>query len=252
MHQTQFTTIERGVWPPGIAKSILDAVDAHPRITVSKNTQIQRVENNNGWYVIFNESSDGPYKCILNTAWAGRMHIDAASGFPPENIWFTRFKFGLLLQNAAHHFRSYIPRNQTGLVGAYGDSVLYPQNGSLYMNWYPVGLRRAGKHSEIDYSWPKVENMEDFFCQTVEGMATIDPTFHEIDIKKAIKDVTLLGDFIIAQGSSDIVDAQSGLHKRFKLGAKRLAPGLISVETGKYTSAPRCAIDCVNMALEDL
>ena len=82
--------------------------------------------------------------------------------------------------------------------------------------------------------------------ETWEGYATIDPAYTALGVQRGELDARLLGDFIVAIGQTDIIDPASGLHESWVHGPRELGRGYWSVDTGKYTSGPRCAAACAD------
>lgn len=248
-----FKTQERGVWPVGLARAVRACVDSHPRITVVRNTRVDRIEPfGEKWRVVFSgpaRKPDGPFDIVVNAAWADRRNIDCKSGYPDNEDWFTRLKFGVLLQDASTAFGGVLPRNVTATSGSFGDSVYFPQNDTLYTCWYPVGMCYSTAKLFKDCGLPELGDNERFIHGTWAGYATIDPHYSRLDKKRFAGNARLMGDYIMAKGKSDIDDASSELHKRVGLGPRQLDKGYWTVETGKFTSAPRCAAECVERAL---
>ena len=250
---TGIATRERGVWPPGIARAVCNSVASHPRIEVATKTPVRRVDVcGEDLRVVFDDparAAEGPFSIVINAAWADRRNIDRASGFADREVWFTRFKFGVVLNNASRRLTGAMPANATALSGRYGDSVYFPQDDSLYCCWYPVGMTFSTTGDHAAAARPDLPDTERAARDTWSGFATVDPDYRRLCALAAPIDVDILGDYILAKGASDIDDPASRLHQRQDHGPKRLAPGYWSVETGKYTSAPRCAMQCIDAIL---
>ncbi len=252
-HLATYATPERGVWTPGIAQAVRDSVRAHPGIEVVTAAHIDRVEpDGEKWRLRFAApfgASDGPFDVVVNAAWADRRNIDSKSGFPDRRNWYTRFKFGVALNRASEAFGGALPANVTAMSGAFGDSIHYPQTDSIYCSWYPVGMcfSTAGQPGTIEPIEP--DDRERLMRDTWRGYAAIDPAYRRLETLASPVDGRLVGDYIVARGASDIGDPDSELHQRSTHGPSELAGGYWTVETGKYTSAPRCAVDCVGLVL---
>lgn len=243
-------TPERGVWPEGLAAALIEAVAAHPRIEVRTEAEIDRVIADGArWRVELAAApgarAEGPFDAVLNAAWAGRRPIDRRSGFADEARWYTRFKFGVLLDGARARFGDRPPRNGTGTLGLYGDSAYYPQSDQLYCSWYPVG-RCFATTGAFDLDRPALTGQTRQMAEaTYAGYATLDPAYDALADRLEDGACRLIGDYILAQGASDIEDPNSGLHRRASHGPARLARGYWTLETGKYVSAPRVAEQAV-------
>nr|WP_321443630.1 FAD-dependent oxidoreductase [uncultured Cohaesibacter sp.] len=254
--QALFHTPEQGVWPASIAEHLRHCVHSHRRIDIRLDTTVTKIRpQKQHWHLDLmstdkaERTEEGPFETVVNCAWAGRRRIDAASGHPDDAQWFYRYKFGVVLSNAHEAFGGALPRNSTAMLGAYGDSVYCAAQDSLYCSWYPVGMCFSCEELDSDQP-PRIANHDEAILKTWQGYATIDPTFQTLLTSKPLSKARILGDYIAAKAKTDIQDPNSRLHERHGYGAVQLAPGYWSVETGKYTSAPRCAEDCVRAIRE--
>ncbi|WP_114010665.1 FAD-dependent oxidoreductase [Cohaesibacter intestini] len=254
--QALFHTPEQGVWPASIAEEIRRCVHSHPRVDIRLDTTVTKIRpQKQQWHLDLmpsdkaEQTTEGPFETVINCAWAGRRHLDAASGHPDHAQWFYRYKFGVVLSNARAAFGGALPRNSTAMLGAYGDSVYCAAQDSLYCSWYPVGMCFSCAELVSDQP-PRLDDHEAAILKTWQGYATIDPTFKTLLETQPISKARIVGDYIAAKAKTDIQDPNSRLHERHGYGAMQLAPGYWSVETGKYTSAARCAEDCVRAILE--
>ena len=250
-------TQERGVCPQGIADAIKTCVRQHPRISVMSNVIVERIISGTrkGWNVLIKDlthSKNFGFDLVINAACGGRRQIDNNSGFNESNNWYTRYKFGVLLTDASSHFSENFPVNSTAISGLFGDSVYYPQRDLLYCSWYPVGMCYASTQLVSTEVRPPLNDPEVLIRATWDGYATVDSSYNELASTTAPIRAKLVGDYIIAKGSSDIDDPYSRLHERQGHGPSLLAPGYCSIDSGKYTSAPRCALTCVEMMLGDV
>lgn len=250
-----FLTQEKAVWPLGIQALVARSIELHPRIGVTFAADVARViETGAKWNVGFTRADakhDGPFEIVVNAAWAGRRTIDRLSGYPTAGRWFTRYKFGVVLQHASHHLADGIPQNITATSGPFGDCVYYPANDSLYSSWYPVGMCFSTINDTLERPNFSPAAKQNLMRRTWQGCATFAPALNKLAAIDSPLPAELVGDFIIAKGHSDIDDPASGLHRRSDHGPARLARGYWSIETGKYVSAPRCASDCVRASLAE-
>jgi len=254
-HGVRIGSHERAVWPIGIARTISARVNSHPFIEVRAQTTVCSIEPAiEKWRIVLagqHQRQEGPFDTVVNASWADRRNIDRKSGFASHETWFTRFKFGVLLGNAAERFGGHPPLNGTGTSGPYGDSVYYPQDDSLYCSWYPVGMCYTSRNDAPDFRLEIENDAEQLMRDTWAGYAGIDPDYRPLAALNSPLRSRLIGDFIVAKGHTDIVDASSQLHERYTHGPRELAPGYWSIDTGKYSSAPRCAAQCVAAILGD-
>lgn len=248
-----FYTQERGVWPPGIAEGIDRCVRHHPRVELRFGCRVHRLDDSSSrWRIHLRAPEDvleGPFDLVVNAAWAERRAIDRRSGFPATGRWYTRYKFGVLVQAATSLLPGGLPRNTTATSGPFGDCIHYRADDSLYCSWYPVGMIHSTMDDELSDRPVLPDKPEALMRRTFEGCAGFAPALASLVGLPAPLPARIIGDYIIAKGWSDIVDLRSELHKRSDHGVQQLGPGYVSIETGKYTSAPRCAMESVVIGL---
>lgn len=244
-------TREAGVWPQLMADRVDHAIKHHPHITLHMATPVARVTGlTKGWRVeLESGAQDGPFDVVVNAAWAERRLIDQRSGYTDTYQWFTRFKFGAVLKNASQHLQGTIPQNTTLTSGSFGDLVYSASIDQLYCSWYPVGMCYSSDGTFALQRPDLSDRKEELARATWKGYASIDPSIKCLETAVGPLDVELKGDFIMAKGKSDIDDPKSQLHERRDHGPIELEKGYWTIETGKYTSSPRCAIECVAAAL---
>lgn len=248
---TWFSSSERAVSPYVIADSIRDCVTAHPRIELRLGSKVVRVQAGpKGWRVMTSPETstpDGPFSPVINASFAGRRSIDRASGFAAPATWFTRLKYGVRLGRASVHFSdASLPANSTAMLGPFGDSVYYPEEDVLYCSWYPAGMIFASTEDGAERAPPTPGDARRIIRDSWAGYARMDPAYLMLARTAPFDEATLVGDYIVASGETDITDTASRLHERRVPGAIALAPGYWSLDTGKYTSAPRCAQTCAD------
>lgn len=247
-----FLTAERGVWPQGISTAVSRSVMAHPLIEIRPGRRVDCARpRDGGWTIALagEQANDGPFDMVVNCAWAERRAIDRRSGFPSSGTWYTRYKFGVVLEQASRLLPDGIPPNTTATSGPFGDVVHFPQDGTLYCSWYPVGMCFATLEETAEPPDFLDQRSNEMMRRTWEGCASLAPSIGKLAELPSPLPARLIGDFIMAKGQSDIEDPMSGLHSRSSHGATELSRGYWSIETGKYTSAPRCATECVRLSL---
>lgn len=249
--QAEFRTAERGVWPGLIAQYLMPALHTHPAIEVRTSARVSRIAaSGRGWQVgIDGETApSGPFETVVNCAWAERRALDATAGFTDGATWLYRYKFAVLLDNASRMIGGMIPRNSTAMLGSYGDSVYHAAEDILYCSWYPVGMCYSTTRLTSDQR-PNTGDLRSAIEGTWQGYAAIDPAYGDVLRGADWRKARLAGDFIAARARTDIDDPASLLHKRNDHGPTELAQGYWTVETGKYTSAARCADECARKIL---
>ena len=178
------------------------------------------------------------YDHVVNALWDGRMAVDATIGIQPKRRWLHRFKYGIRL----HGVEANLVPSTTIVLGRFGDIVRFA-NGDLYLSWYPVCL--GGMSSALSPpAWsqePKESRARALFEDSLQALSSICPVLHELD-RTELPAMTVRGGVIVAWGSTDIDEVDSGLHARFEIG--RFSTGRYhSLDTGKYCVAPMFALD---------
>lgn len=111
--------------------------------------------------------------------------------------------------------------------GPYGDIVPW-KDGTIYISWYPIGC------TYFDNIPPKeIQN------ERIAKKVATDSLNYMSNLFPAIKDSKILSSqagVIIAKGSSDINQKESGLHERNMIGIEK-KNNWYSINTGKYTTA---------------
>ena len=179
----------------------------------------------------------------MNCLWDHRIALDAQLGIPPGHPWVYRLKYrvmGDLPARLAHE------SSITMVLGRYGDMVVHPGR-PAYLSWYPACL--AGWDTSISppREWDPACTGDDrrpeaqaIARATVAAMAEILPALADFRVR------TVDAGVIVARGSTDIDDPESELHARADIGV-HAHDGWFSIDTGKFTTAPRFADQLVAM-----
>lgn len=239
----RWQTSERAISPRIVANAIKQAVESHPNIDVQTSFSVHRVrQNKSKWTIEAAQKEDlSKFHYVLNHAWAGRTAIDENSGFRDGATWYSRYKYGVVLKDAKSQFPDAFPKNVTVMVGPFGDTVYYPSEDILYCSWYPVGLRHSTVNTPLDECVDIPTDISGFAEQSWQGMKNYCPELAKLTQQSETLSLELLGDFIMAKGNVDIDDIASELHHRHDHAPTELAPGYLTIPTGKYTSAGRVA-----------
>ncbi|MGR3709912.1 MAG: FAD-dependent oxidoreductase [Alterinioella nitratireducens] len=237
-----YTTPERAVDTFALADAIAAAIHRHPRICIRLKSRVRRCSpRKGGWSIQCDGSAatdHGPFRQVVNAAWAGRRQIDRDSGFDDGADWFTRFKFSVNIETGPGGKDL---RNMTAFLGTYGDVVAYP-GGRVYLSWYPAGMVSATTGPEMRPPQPSAAQTRRLHRQTVANLSRLYPALSDLPVPDFDRPHTVSGGFIVARGTSDIDDTKSQLHERHAIGLHRLAPGYFTLDTGKYTTAPALAL----------
>src|SRR5688500_16576179 len=174
---------------------------------------------------------DGVFDTVVNALWEGRLEVDASAGLAPEPGWSHRYRQSLFVRT----------REKVGApsaviaTGPFGDVKNY--NGcDFYLSWYPHGLRAQG----CDASPPELDDRAEAaivkaICESLCGL--LPPVRGIIEGAETIR---LEGGWVFAMGQGALSDPASGLHRRDRFGIRQ-AGRYLSVDTGKYSTAPALA-----------
>jgi hypothetical protein len=205
------------------------------------------------------------YQCVANCLWDDKLRIDKTAGINDSGPWIMRYK--AMLSISAPSINLNLIPSATGILGPYGDIVNH-KNGSYYLSWYPLcklgeTLNDEGRklHTEI-HSFPAR-----VVKKLLSGLPLLSEKVSFITHRKFIKDnilemskyipsvqhfskygnsIKVSGGVILAKGSTDIDDPNSYLHQRSVIGPVAYG-NYITVDTGKYCTAPLFALETADM-----
>lgn len=233
-----YRTQEMSIDPDALAAIIRERLSADPRIQCFLGAHVHGVSVDNGDITIDFEisgiRSQEPYDHVVNALWDGRLAVDRTAGIEQAESWLYRVKH--YLRVLAPAVASSLP-STTVVLGPFGDVVTYP-TGSLYLSWYPAGMR--GASSELSPpAWPLVLDTSasaEMRDSILDGLRRIVPSIDRLT-KDTIESCQVHAGIIFARGSTDITDPSSGLHMRHVIGPQSRGR-YHTVDTGKLTMAP--------------
>ena len=220
-------TSECCVAPGPVAGLIREAIQAR-QIPVYRSSASAISPTANGWR-IGTGLGDIKAGAVINASWESRTLLDrhVVDLREPRSIRFKYALFGSGLQALS------LLAPSTRIVGRFGDITPYG-NGEAYLSWYPDGL--AGLSDDGSPPMPVEPELEIFIARTLAGLGL---GCEIMETSTAAWEVR--GGYVVAHGGGDIDRATSPLHHRDRFGAFELAPGYISVDTGKYSCGPMVA-----------
>lgn len=224
------------------SEALANAVRAHltsaPNIRCRVQTVVGAVDPRSESVTVFSEKAGAPareeYEHVVNTAWDGRLAIDQTAGVKAPRPWLYRMKYFLRLRSPGNG--ATLPTT-TIVLGPFGDVVRFP-NGETFLSWYPAGMTDVS--SEIaPPAWPLALEPEAAAAMReniLSGLAAVIPGAGELpaDLTNACR---VKAGVIVAWGSTDIPDRESGLHERFAIGPVSYGR-YHTIDTGKLTLAP--------------
>jgi len=261
-----FKTNEVSVSPVAVAQILRRTINDHPNIRFRGNTHIHSVfKLPSGDIKVENQVSDDVYPCVANCLWEDKLRVDGTAGVQDKDPWILRYKATITLP--ANSADLGIP-SATGILGKYGDVVNH-NNGSYYLSWYPLcklaeGVNEKGENLQdaihpslvvglvrkLVSGYPEISRLigsfahKGFIRDNILEMANYVPSVAQL--WKNAKHGKLGGGVILARGETDIDDPQSRLHQRSRIGPVAHET-YITVETGKYCTAPMFAIETADI-----
>src|SRR5262245_29897372 len=234
-----FATPEIAINPERLCAAVRRRVHADPRIEARLSETVLDVLNQGARFRVVTSAAeiDGPYDHVVNTAWDGRLIIDAKRGIRPGRQWLHRVKFGFRFEAPE------VTASTTLVLGPFGDTVSYG-DGMRYLSWYPVCRRAISQ----DLSPPAVAiSAHELMLMRQASFAGLEAIVLDLALATAAQReaARACGGVIFALGRTDIDDPGSGLHARSSIGVSS-QDGYHTVDTGKFTMAPLFAQVCAD------
>ena len=226
-----FAVPERSVQTHVVADWFLHAIKAQSEITTYFNCRVTGLtQRDKGWRINATPALDGPFDIVINALWEGRAAIDAAAGVADGEAWSYRYRQLLFARTA----RSCDLPSAMIATGPFGDIKNY--NGrDLYVSWYPAGLAIDTTDVAAQGEPANDPAMQRALIErTLLGLAPYFPR-----LRGVLDDAQIVvgGGWVVAPGRGTLGDATSDLHRRDRFGVRR-SGSYISVDTGKYSTAP--------------
>ncbi|MFZ4811638.1 MAG: FAD-dependent oxidoreductase [Ilumatobacteraceae bacterium] len=232
-HLAVFATEERAVEPFALADGVVDAVE-RSRIEVRCRVGVDRVDKVDGRYWVTTAAGRmGPFDAVINASWESRERLDRTMGMVSGGPWNYRFKYFLRVRKTG--ISSLLP-TATWALGPFGDVVTYGDD-IAYLSWYPAG-RVAFASGDTAASLPARPDLDlarTLKAAILDGLAPLVPAVGSIDQER--DDIEVGGGVIVGNGSTDIDDPGSALHRRDNIGVDSVGD-YHSISTGKWTTAP--------------
>lgn len=243
-----FAVPERSVATTRIADRYVDALRAEPAIELRMNTRIvgaraERTAASARWHVqTAADGCDGPFDYVVNALWNGRLAVDRATGLALPAVWSTRYRLALFVQTQ----RSVSLPSVLIATGPFGDVKNY--NGrDFYLSWYPEGLLLdSAEVSPPQPCLPDESGKQDLATRMMSELEVHIPGVAEV--RDAAANVRVEGGWVYAVGRGALSDPRSTLHRRDEFGVVRHGRYL-SVDTGKYATAPWMALKIADSVL---
>ncbi len=244
-----FATEERAMNTLEVAELLRRAVANHPQIEFMPSHAVRAVHRCAHGFRVEGEGEAGVWtweaEQVVNATWASRQAIDQSLGIEPEPGVLHRLKYRVLA-HLPPHLQS--RPSVTMVIGRYGDVVIRP-DGTVYLSWYPVAMKGWSHDLQPPAAWSDAATgkvragVADEIARDI--INAIDAWYPGI---AEVKPYQVDAGVICAYGTTDVDDAASGLHNRTRVGVRSF-DGYHSVSTGKYTSAPRFAVEAADAVM---
>lgn len=238
-----FEVPERSINTQWVADRVAAALQSEPGIALrlgSTITAAQPVDGVDGrWRVMGDAGLDEPFDVVVNALWDGRLAIDRTAGVEPSPGWSHRYRRCIF----ARTDRDVATKSAVISVGPFGDIKNY--NGrDFYISWYSVGL--VAESGDISLPEPAALDAAEeqrFIAEVRANITRLLPGTERIF--EAAETLKVRGGFVFAQERGALDDPMSSIHRRDRFGIHRNG-NYISVDTGKYSTAPWLAEQVAN------
>ncbi len=232
-----FAVPERSVQTRAVADLLRAAVMAEGRIRLRRGIRVRGVQVVSGitagdrWRVITSEGLEGPFDCVVNALWQGRLPVDQSAGLQLPSDWSHRYRLAVFVRTRRE---IWLPSALIA-VGPYGDVKNY--NGrDFYLSWYPAGLQCETK--AVDPHWtspPGTDLYNEVATSTFDALSRYLPGVEAL--RENAESVTVGGGWVYASASGSLANPAATIHSRADFGISRRG-SYLSVDTGKYSTAP--------------
>ncbi len=241
------STAELALDLDGLGQLLRNELHSSAEIECRFQHQILEVESHSSGFAISGiDAEQKPWRItsdiVINCLWENRLAIDSQLGILPNRPWVYRLKYRLLGELPPE--LAILP-SMTLVVGPYGDIVVSPGK-ETYFSWYPSCMRGWSADLCTPEQWQAActgqtekEEAEIISREALAGLEQYVPGICHSNIRHVDAGV------IFSWGKTDINDSQSELHQRHAIGV-HVHGNYISIDTGKFTSAPLFAQDVVH------
>jgi glycine/D-amino acid oxidase-like deaminating enzyme len=179
---------------------------------------------------------------VVNALWQGRPQVDKASIGHCDPEPHHRYRVSLFLEDGPDLG---LP-NAVVAAGPFGDVKNYG-GGRSYLSWYPAGLIAELTGTAVPDAAPLEGREAELTGKAIlDGLVTCLPGLQGLDLSAWT--TQLAGGWVYAQGRGSLDDPGASLHRRDLMGVFTQGR-YISVDTGKFSTAPYLAAEIEAMIL---
>ncbi|MCD9625207.1 NAD(P)/FAD-dependent oxidoreductase [Rhabdothermincola salaria] len=233
-----FATEERAVDPHVLRGHLVGAL-APAGVEVCGGVEVREVTSGPAGFAVRGTTTDGGSRrweadAVVNCLWGGRLAIDASMGIAADRPCSYRLKYAV--QGVLPPSVPALP-SATLVLGPFGD-VVRRQDGRVYASWYPECLAGWSDDLEPPSSWlPAIHGEDPAGSQVDLARRTVAGLARHVPALAALRVDAVAAGVIVAWGERDIDQPSSELHRRDAIGVHD-HDGYVSVDTGKFTTAP--------------
>jgi glycine/D-amino acid oxidase-like deaminating enzyme len=237
-----FSAPERSIATAPLADRLAAALAATPRNEMRMNTRIDRVARDDS--AEFRCVEGERFDWVVNALWHGRVAVDATADLAPAPGWSHRYRVSAFVRTARP---LQLPIALVAL-GPFGDVKNYTGR-DFYLSWYPAGLL-SESHALAPAPPPVLDAAarQTIAARICEALARLIPGVR--DVFASAERIDIEGGYVFAQGRGSLADPASTLHARSAFGVRRRGR-YISIDTGKYSTAPLMALELSNQLAGD-
>ena len=235
-----FSIPERSVDTNRIAELVIAALAGQTGVDTRFGTRVTGAQPKDAyggpWHVATDAAESEVFDIVINALWEGRLAIDQRAGLTPMGQWSHRYRLALFVRTD----RPVSAPSAIVTVGPFGDIKNYGDN-SYYLSWYPAGLVMTD-HGTIppDPGGAIAERLPVIEDGVRRGLGHCIPAVYEV--LDAATETRVEGGWVFAQAAGSLSDPGAAIHRRDRYGVTRRG-NYISVDTGKYSTAPKMALD---------
>lgn len=232
---------ERSVATEPVADLLAQRLEDNPLVELRMSTQVSAVrETSRGMSIEAGSGNEDVFSHVVNAAWEGRPAIDQASFGETDSRPNHRRRAALFFEAVD----GIGLRSAVIAVGPFGDFKIYG-DGRAYLSWYPAGLLGEGESvAPPTISEPDSETKAAIAKAQLEGLSRLIPGLEQL--RPQLDFARIECGWVYSQGRGNLADPTASLHGRANFGVTRRG-SYISVDTGKYSTAPDLAHDVADM-----
>lgn len=245
-----YQTEERAIDPAELGAVLTRAVRLYPNLKIRTGHQVHAARRGPAGFVLEGSGPAGTWQAeagqVVNATWEDLYRLDLEVGLQPPKGWLMRMKYRVLARLPESHLEA---PSATLVLGPFGDVVVRPDH-TAYLSWYPVGLQGWSHDMRVPPEW-------DAPCAGRETPSRVREIAAEI-LARMDRWMPGIGHatpyqvdagVILAHGTTDVDDPESGLHGRMTSGLTSM-DGWHSFNPGKLTTAPLFAAEAAAFILE--